>query len=152
MMYNNYECKVASPKEVLEHDNKYLSEGVKSKEVIVYYGYLDNEIITEGRAYLLVDGRESLDYDLLDKNMASLSGFKTKLEYQNRGYFSKLFKFVLEDLKKRGITEVTLGVEKDNERNMNMYKKWGFDNFIKESLWQDKNGKSKDIMWISKKL
>ena len=42
--------------------------------------------------------------------MAYLAAFRTNKEFQGKGYFSKLYNFVENDLKKKGYTELSLGV------------------------------------------
>ena len=69
--------------------------------IIPYYGLLNEEIICECTAEIdssIVQNAEKL----VDEQTAYLSAFRTNKEYQGQGYFSKLFKFMIDDLKKRG--------------------------------------------------
>jgi ribosomal protein S18 acetylase RimI-like enzyme len=63
-----------------------------------------------------------------------LCGFRTNKEYENQGYFSKLYKFIEQDLKSRGYKELSLGVEPKETRNVSIYKKFGFTNLIKSVI------------------
>ena len=68
---------------------------------------------------------------LVDNSTAYLSAFRTIEEYQGKGYFSKLYKFMENDLIKRGYTTLTLGVEPSEIKNMMIYFRYGFTNYIK---------------------
>lgn len=65
--------------------------------------------------------------------MAYLTAFGTEKQYENKGYFSKLYKFMEQDLKNRGFEKLTLGVEPCEVRNMLIYFKWGYINYIKSA-------------------
>ena len=57
---------------------------------------------------------------LVDKRTAYLTGFRIISEYQGNGYFSKLFKFKIENLKNRGYEKVNkIIVHKEN-----IFEKW----------------------------
>lgn len=71
---------------------------------ISYYGYLDGLIITEATAIISpLDTAISNSEKLISKDMAYLTAFRTDSKYQNQGYFSKLYKFMEEDLKNRDL-------------------------------------------------
>ena len=139
-------CKKATKKE-MEQNWKYLieihpnddkwklykEEAIKNQteeKSIVYYGILNGQIITEATAML-----ENLDVQntegLVDENTIYLSAFRTRKEYQEKGYFSKLYKYMENDLKMQGYTTLTLGVEPSEVKNMLIYFKYGFTNYIK---------------------
>ena len=107
---------------------------------ISYVGILDDEIICELTAYIkeeaFIDDIDDFD-ELFNEQRAYLAAFRTNKEYEGKGYFSQLFKFVEEDLKSRGYTELVLGVEPENVRNMEIYFHLGFRDFIKSTI-QDK--------------
>lgn len=77
---------------------------------LFYYGISNGQIISEATAML-----SNLDVQnsegLVDESTVYLSAFRTKKEYREKGYFSKLYKFMEEDLRKRGYITLTLGVE-----------------------------------------
>lgn len=143
---NDYICKIATLSEmndkwdyeIKKHpsDNAWTTwkeifiSGVKQGTRICYYGILNNKIITEGTAIL--DQKEIQNSNgLIDDTTAYLTAFRTNKEYQGNGYFSKLFKFIIKDLKEKGYNKVTIGVEPCEEKNMKIYFHWGFDQFIK---------------------
>lgn len=152
-MNSNYFCKIASLNELInkcdyeikKHPNNNMWIVFKNRAVknykegntIVYIGILDNEIICEATAYIKTDAFKGdiANYDgLLTDEMVYLSGFRTNKEYESKGYFSKLFKFMQNDLKKRGYKKISLGVEPCEIRNIQIYFKWGFTNYLKTTI------------------
>lgn len=145
---NEYVCKIASAEEMNEkwnyeiaiHKNDenwivWKNEAIqRSKEgrSIVYYGVLNEKIISEATAVL--DKNEVQNSDrLVDENTAYLCAFRTVKKYQGKGFFSRLFNFMVDDLKQRGYKKVTLGVEPENKKNQMIYHKYGFKEYIKSS-------------------
>lgn len=147
---NEYICKVATLEEIIKrcdylidiHPGNRLWANVKVNTIngfnngskIVYVGILNGEIISEATAYVkeeaFIGDIQNTD-ELLSEDRAYLCGFRTNKEYENQGYFSKLYKFMEQDLKSRGYKELSLGVEAKEVRNVNIYKKFGFINLIK---------------------
>lgn len=123
----------------------------KNKYIIPYYGLLDGKIICEATAAInpsIVQNSENL----VDGTTAYLMAFRTIKEYQNQGYFSKLYKFMIEDLKSKGYKKVTLGVEPEEEKNKKIYKKYGFTNLIKTSTEVYPDGTKIEVEYYSKDL
>lgn len=107
-------------------------ERTKQGQSIVYYGILNGKIICEATAML--DKNTVQNYDgLVDDKTVYLCAFRTIEKYQNRGYFSKLFDFMICDLKGRGYEKVTLGVEPTEAENLKIYQHLGFNEFIKSA-------------------
>lgn len=104
---------------------------------IMYIGILDGEIISEATAYIkeeaFVGDIKDTENLLLDERVY-LSAFRTNPEYRGQGYFSKLFKFMENDLKSRGYKEMSLGVEPCEVKNMMIYFNYGFTNYIKTNI------------------
>ena len=120
-------------------------------KAIPYYGFLDGKIISEATAIL--DGSIAQNSEgLVDKKTAYLSAFRTISEYQGKGYFSKLFKFVLEDLKNRGYEKVTLGVEPEETENKEIYFHYGFADHIKNGVEVYPDGTEIDVEYYGKQL
>lgn len=122
-----YLCKIASLEEMnrkwdyeIEHNindarnwiiwKSHFLENFKNDYIIPYYGILDGNIICEATAMLNSEAVQNSE-GLVGNGVVYLSAFRTIEEYQGKGYFSKLMKFMLNDLKRRGIVRVTLGVE-----------------------------------------
>ena len=124
------------------NDNRWViwkNEMVKwdsEKKAIMYIGIINGKIITTATAMIdksIVQnaGEESDEDELVNRTTAYLSAFRTIKEYEGKGYFSRLYRFMENDLKHRGYKRLTLGVEPKEVRNMKIYFKWGFDKYIK---------------------
>lgn len=165
---NNFVCKIPSIEEMnvkwdYEIENSKSDKNnwiIWKKEAILnakngysipYYGILDENIICEATAMLNPNKVQNYQ-DLVDDKTVYLIAFRTKEEYQGKGYFSKLFKFMLDDLKKRGFTKVTLGVEPKEEKNKQIYEHYGFNEFIKSSSERYPDGTVIDVDYYGKKL
>lgn len=172
---DNFICKIASRDELLKrwdyliyihpNNNKWIKfkenalKNYDENSTISYFGILNNKIICEVTAYIknsafIDDISEPLG--LLSDNMAYLSAFRTNKEYEGKGYFSKLYKFVEKDLKGRGYNELSLGVEPANVRNIEIYFHLGFRDYIKtiieyKTSEEDSSKKEKDVILFYKK-
>ncbi len=145
----NYICKIATIEEMnkkwdyeisKDPDNdswkiwkKEFIDAVKNGKRISYYGILNDNIICETTAYLSKDTLKNSE-NLIDDTTAYLGAFRTIDEYQGKGYFSILYKYMENDLKQRGYKKLTLGVEPCEVKNMMIYFKYGFTNFIKTDI------------------
>ncbi len=126
-------------------------ENFRNGSILSYYGILDKNIICEATAMLkpqLVQNSEGL----VGEHMAYLSAFRTVEEYQGMGYFSKLIKFMLADLKQKGFTKVTLGVEPAEETNQRIYAHLGFHEYIKSATEVYPDGTVIDVDYYGKAL
>ncbi len=146
--FQKYKCKIASMEEVVAKMDYEISmhpddkrwklwkEEAKSflekQKRICYIGILEKTIICEATVALSEDAAQNLE-DLIDDNTVYLFAFRTNEEYRNKGYFSKLYKFMEEDLKNRGYTRFILGVEPTETENLEIYKHFGFRKFVKEA-------------------
>ncbi len=172
---DNFICKVANRDELLKRweylieihpgNNKWVEfrdNAVKhydEESTISYLGFLNDEIICEVTAYIKDSafiGDISDSSGLLSNSMAYLAAFRTNKEYEGKGYFSKLYKFVEEDLKNRGYSELSLGVGPEAVRNIEIYFHLGFRDYIKtvieyEPSKDDPNIKEEDVILFYKK-
>lgn len=124
--------------EIQKHNNSMLWKSFKEESLsnmntrTVYMGLLDGEIITECTAIISSDDKNMQNKDeLIGNDMAYLTAFRTNKDYEGKGYFSKLYKFMENDLRNKEFKYLTLGVEPCEVRNMQIYFKWGFNNYIK---------------------
>ena len=116
---DKYICKIATLEE-MEQNWNYLVEihpnnnawkiykeeskkNMKEKNTIVYYGILNGTIISEATAFITNTDDTN---NFVNESTSYLSAFRTRKEYQGKGYFSKLYKFMEDDLKKRGYTKL----------------------------------------------
>ena len=107
-------------------------ERLKKGQIIPYYGLLNGNIICEATAILDSNIIQNSG-DLVGNGAIYLSGFRTNKEYRGKGYFSKLFKYMINDLKEKGYTKATLGVEPEELANEKIYNHYGFCEYIKTS-------------------
>ena len=172
---DNFICKVANREELLRrwdylikihaNNNKWVEfkENTLKKydenSIISYLGFLNDEIICEATAYIKESafaGDISDPSCLLTDKMAYLAAFRTNKEFEGRGFFSKLYNFVENDLKKRGYTALSLGVSPEEVRNIEIYFHLGFRDYIKtlieyEQSSEDISKKEEDVILFYKK-
>ena len=164
---SKYECRIANfddmnkkwNYEIERAKDKYNWKIWKDKAIkcmkygaqIPYYGFLDGKIICEGTASLTPDIVQNGE-GLVDDETVYLTAFRTIEKYQGKGYFSKLFKYMINDLKKRGYKKVTVGVEQVEEKNKAIYFKYGFVNKIKEGIEVYPSGEEIKVEYYMKKL
>lgn len=161
-----YICKIASIDEmdkkwnyeIKKHKNpnwkiwksEYI-EHVKKGQSIAYYGNINSKTICEATAML--DKRIVQNSDnLVDDKTAYLCAFRTIEKYQGKGYFSKLFLFMIDDLKNRGYEKITLGVEPNEIKNLKIYKHLGFNEFIKSAQETYPDGTVIDVNYYGMSL
>lgn len=172
---DNFICRVANREELLKRwdylieihpgNNKWVKfrenalKHYDEKSTISYLGFLNDEIICEATAYIKESafiGDISEPSGLLSKNMAYLAAFRTNKEFKGKGYFSKLYNFVENDLKQKGYTELSLGVGPEEVRNMEIYFHLGFRNYIKTVIefetTEDDSSKKEEVILFYKKL
>ena len=126
-------------------------------EQLCYIGVLDGEIITQATAILTaeglrIDGGMQNPEGLVGSETAYLSAFRTREEFQNRGYFSRLYRFMELDLYNRGCRTLTLGVEPNEIKNRKIYFKYGFTHFIKSAVDTYPDGERIKVDYYSKTL
>ena len=165
---NEFICKIATLEEVaammdfyIENDPDERENWIKWKEnaldnirnnrTINYHGLLDGKVICEATAAIngeLIQNSEGL----IDDDTVYLLAFRTLPEYRDKGYFSKLFKFMINDLKERGYKKVTIGVEPDELRNKEIYKHYGFTEYIKTANETYPDGTTITVEYYRKEL
>ena len=164
---DNYKCKIASRDELIKKcdyeikihpkDKNWVEfkrqaiENYDNKNSICYIGLLDRTIICEATAIVNKNIVQNSD-GLVSDDIVYLSGFRTNKEYQGKGYFSILFKYMINDLKNRGYKYATLGVEACEVKNMMIYFKYGFIEFIKTALEEYPDGRVYTVNYYKKEL
>lgn len=171
---DNFICKVANREQLLKRwdylikihpsNNKWVEfreNAIKhydEKSTISYLGILNDEIICEATAYIKDSafiGDISDPSGLLSSDMAYLAAFRTNKEFEGKGYFSKLYNFVENDLKEKGYTELSLGVGPEAVRNIEIYFHLGYRDYIKTAIEyeqsQDDSSKQEDVIIFYKK-
>lgn len=166
-MEKNYICKIASVEEMIinwdyqinkannkENWTKWKKENIenyKNGKIIPYYGILNGEIICEATVALKGDVFQN-SKGLVGNNIAYLTGFRTKKEFEGKGYFSILYKYMEQDLLKKGFKELTLGVEPEEIRNKQIYYHWGYNNYIKTAYEKYPDGTTIEVNYYSKRI
>lgn len=126
-------------------------ENFKAGYTIPYYGILDGVIICEATAMIHPDVVQNSS-DLVDSHTVYLCAFRTIDKFQGKGYFSKLFYFMLNDLKHKGFTKATLGVEPTEYKNKEIYTHYGFTEYIKSAKEHYPDGTAIDVEYYGKPL
>ncbi len=103
-----------------------------------YFGILDGRVVTQAVAHIRPEGVQN-SRGLVDRETAYLSAFRTVPDCRGEGLFSELFRFMMEDLRKRDFRKVTLGVEPEEKANLAIYSHYGFTEFLKscEEIYPD---------------
>ncbi|MGN0460808.1 MAG: GNAT family N-acetyltransferase [Ruminococcus sp.] len=81
-----------------------------------------------------------------------MCNFSTDKRYRGKGYFSKLFRFMIDDLKNRGYEKFTLGVEPTETKNLKIYQHLGFNSFIKSGRETYPDGTVIDVDYYEMEL
>ncbi len=161
-------CKIASPQEMeikweyeiaqREKDKeswivwkKQSIENYKQGYTIPYYGILEGIIICEATAMVHPKVVQN-NTGLVDSHTAYLSAFRTIDKFQGKGYFSKLFHVMIDDLRQKGFTKVTLGVEPAEEKNKEIYAHYGFTEYIKSGKEYYPDGTVIDVEYYGKTI
>lgn len=165
---DNYICKIATIDEMkikwdyeisIATNNKsnwiiWKEENIKNYEngkIIPYYGILGGKIICEATAVLSSDIVQNSD-GLVDETTVYLTAFRTNKEYEGKGYFSKLYKYMEEDLEHKGYSLLTLGVEPNEVKNYEIYCHYGFNKFIKTAEEVYPDGTKIDVNYYEKRI
>ena len=126
-------------------------DNIKNNRTINYHGLLNGKVICEATAAIngqLIQNSEGL----INEDTAYLLAFRTLPEYRDKGYFSKLFNFMINDLKARGYKNVTIGVEPDELRNKEIYKHYGFTEHLKNAKETNPDGTAITVEYYRKEL
>jgi len=124
-------------------------KNMRNGSSIAYYGVLNDKIICEGTAMINPEIIQNSN-NLIDSHTVYLNAFRTIEEYQGKGYFSRLFKFMINDLKAKGYTRVTIGVEPNEIKNMLIYFNYGFDEYIKTGVEVYPDGTKINVNYYAK--
>ena len=161
-------CKIASPQEMKIKWDYEIAQSRKDKEnwivwkkqsienyrqgyTIPYYGILEGIIICEATAIVYPKIVQNSD-GLVDSHTVYLSAFRTINKFQGKGYFSKLFHFMIDDLRQKGFTKATLGVEPDEVKNKEIYAHYGFTEYIKSGKEYYPDGTVIDVEYYGKSI
>ena len=164
---NHYLCKIASLEEmhrkwddeIRRHPGEenwiiWKQEAISNYgagKSIPYFGILGDRIICEATAVIDSSAMQNGE-GMMDAQTVYLCAFRTVKQFQGNGYFSKLMRFMLNDLKQKGYTKVVLGVEPNEETNKRIYQHWGFTEYIKSATEQYPDGTVIDVDYFGKQM
>ena len=97
-------------------------EEIASGNRLVFVYKINGEFIGEGA--LVLDTGDP-DYTILGQ-CVYVSRMIVKKEYRGRGIGSEILEFLINKAKEMGFSEMTIGVDKDNETALHLYRKYGF--------------------------
>lgn len=126
-------------------------ERFQQGDIIPYYGMLHGVTICEATAHIHARTVQNAE-GLVGNGLAYLSAFRTIPACQGKGYFSVLFRYMLHDLKEKGYTKVTLGVEPSEEKNRQIYRHYGFTEFVKSGTETYPDGTIIQVDYFAKTL
>lgn len=112
-------------RELIEMDEKWQKETLDGERIIFAFEQ-EGRLLGEGSLVLTNDDP---DYTIANKRVY-LSRLVVNEDNRRSGIGNALVVFLTEEAKKMGFTECSVGVNKDNEPALELYKKHGFDTVI----------------------
>ena len=97
-------------------------EEIASGNRLVFVYKINGEFIGEGA--LVLDTGDP-DYTIMGQRVY-VSRMIVKKECRGRGIGSEILEFLINKAKEMGFSEMTIGVDKDNENALHLYRKYGF--------------------------
>lgn len=107
---------------------------------LVFVYKINGEFIGEGA--LVLDTGDP-DYTIPGQRVY-VSRMIVKKEYRGRGIGSEILEFLINKATEMGFSEMTIGVDKDNENALHLYRKYGFTEVLFDGA--DKDGEYYKLM------
>lgn len=108
-------------------------EEIASGNRLVFIYKINGRFIGEGA--LVFDAGDP-DYTIPGKRVY-FSRMIVKKEYRNRGIGSEILTFLIEKAKEMNYSEMTIGVDKNNENALHLYRKFGFTEVLFDGADED---------------
>lgn len=99
---------------------------IENNEIDIFGLFINSKLIGELRVMYKNEDNQFA----IQGQRAYLYAFRIDKMYQCKGYGKYLLAYVLDDLKAKGYTEFTVGVEDNNARAIHIYKSFDFNNII----------------------
>lgn len=99
---------------------------IENNEIDVFALFINSKLIGELRVMYSNEDNQFA----IEGQRAYLYAFRIDKKHQGKGYGKYLLANVLDNLKAKGYTEFTVGVEDDNVTAIHIYKSFGFNNVI----------------------
>lgn len=113
-------------------------------QAITFAVIIDGEAVGEGTLEL----NTGKDKRLCDgKNNAYLAALRIRPEFEGQGHISRLVRMMEDHARERGFTRLTIGAEAAEERNLAIYRHWGFDRLL---MQEDADGET--VLYFAKTL
>jgi ribosomal protein S18 acetylase RimI-like enzyme len=103
-------------------------EKIANRDMDIYIIECNKKFI--GEVTIVYNKADHSDYTIPNKRVY-MEAFRVVKEYQGKGVGQYLLKYVIEKVKEQGYSEITIGVEDDNENAKHIYSKFGFTEFIR---------------------
>ena len=117
---------------------------------LCFCGLLNGEIIAEATAVISKGDTGLENKDFVTDDTVYLEAFRVNKNYRGKGYFSKLYKFMEDYLLDKGFNKLILGVEPSETVNLEIYKHYGYTQFIAERVEkyppQNADGEEKEYL------
>ena len=144
-------------RELLPAEKGYINEIAEYEELIFGDGGIGRwtimPFVRYGKVYVLLEEEEIVSVAEImrtfDTKDAYIYGFFTKEKFLRKGYGSVLLDFVISEMEKSGIEAVTLTVDPENEKAVNLYLKHGFE---KAELLTEEYGENEDRLYMRLEL
>ena len=144
-------------RELLPSEKGYINDIAEYEEQIFGDGGIGRwtimPFIRYGRVYILLEDEEIVSaaeiMRTFDTKDAYIYGFFTKEKFSRKGYGSVLLNFIINEMEKSGIEAVTLTVDPENEKAVNLYLKHGFE---KAELLTEEYGENEDRLYMRLEL
>ena len=108
-------------------------EEIASGNRLVFVYKINGEFIGEGA--LVLDAGDP-DYTIPGQRVY-VSRMIVKKEYRGRGIGSEILEFLINKATEKGFSEMTIGVDKDNENALHLYRKYGFTEVLFDGADED---------------
>ena len=108
-------------------------EEIESGNRLVFVYKINGEFIGEGA--LVLDTGDP-DYTISGQRVY-VSRMIVKKEYRGRGIGSEILEFLINKAAEMGFSEMTIGVDKDNENALHLYRKYGFTEVLFDGADED---------------
>ena len=144
-------------RELLPSEKERINDIAEYEELIFGDGGLGRwtimPFVRYGKVYVLLENEEIVSVAEImrtfDTKDAYIYGFFTKEKLSRKGYGSVLLNFIINEMEKSGIEAVTLTVDPENEKAVNLYLKHGFE---KAELLTEEYGENEDRLYMRLEL
>ena len=140
-------------RELLPSEKERINEIAEYEELIFGDGGIGRwtimPFVRYGKVYVLLEDEEIVSVAEImrtfDTKDAYIYGFFTKEKFLRKGYGSVLLNFIINEMEKSGIEALTLTVDPENEKAVNLYLKHGFE---KAGILTEEYGENEDRLYM----